>query len=222
MNVQCTATALIIRSIPVIDPGSDLNKRFMKDQIATVYGQSLDGQWLYVDAPAARGWVSKTFTTEPKVVALSTPSWPRVPHGLDEIKKLFGEPGKPICQAGRIKLPKELKLSWSSEKIAVFACHKLIEDVLQSVFKTINDKGYWDLIETYGGCYEFRNTRGASHYSCHAWGIAIDINPGSNPLGQKPKMPQQLITIFKDHGFFWGGDFSGRTDGMHFQYAVGY
>ena len=222
MIVKCTVNAARIRSLPLIENSTDLNKRLMLNQTATVYGKSIDNKWLYLDAPAARGWVSADLVVEDNNVVITSPAWPRVPNGLAEIKALFGEAGKPVCQAGRVKLPKELKLSWENQKIVVFACHKLIEDVLTSVFTQIDSRGLWDLLEEYGGCYEYRNTRASSHLSCHAWGIAIDLNPKTNPLGGIAHMDSRIVTIFKDHGFFWGNDFQGRKDPMHFQYARGY
>lgn len=221
MIVECTASALKIRSLPTLEDATDLGKRFMKGQTAEVYGKSMDGKFYYVDAPAARGWVSVEYVAESKVI-ITSPAWPRIPNGLNEIKALFGEPGKPICYAGRVRLKRELKISWGQEKIVVFACHKLVEDVMQSCFDQIHDQNLWDLLGEWGGCYNYRPVRGSSHISTHAWGIGIDLDPDNNPLGGVGKLDTRIIRVFKDHGFMWGGDFSGRKDPMHMQYAKGY
>jgi hypothetical protein len=56
--------------------------------------------------------------------------------------------------------------------------------------------------------------------SSHAYGIAIDINPETNPfLGTmcKTDMPQPaFIKLFKDKGWGWGGNWSNPKDPMHF------
>jgi hypothetical protein len=35
-------------------------------------------------------------------------------------------------------------------------------------------------------------------------------------------MNLQVVAVFEHFGFLWGGDFRGRPDPMHFQYATGY
>ena len=63
--------------------------------------------------------------------------------------------------------------------------------------------------------------------SLHSWGIAIDINPAQNPYqrgnyGAPIKdIPDPVIEIFKHNGFFWGGDWPGERDAMHFEWYGG-
>ncbi len=82
-----------------------------------------------------------------------------------------------------------------------------------------------------GGFY-WRNARGSTMLSPHAFGIAIDINPYENPmcLGYDPKgycggqvklvtdIPQCVVNAFKRYGFDWGGDWSSSKDAMHFEF----
>jgi hypothetical protein len=70
-----------------------------------------------------------------------------------------------------------------------------------------------------GGCYVPREIRGPSggSISRHAWGVAIDINPSSNPFGGAPRMDPRLVAIFRAHNFAWGGSWA-RPDGMHFEW----
>jgi hypothetical protein len=225
MKYQCTATALTIRSLPEVKPGTDLGKRVFKRQVVESWGLSHDGKWAYVDAPAGRGWVSLQYLELiPEAFApaiVSSGGWPRVPKGKDEIIEIFGQPGKPLCYAGRVKLPATLKLSWANESIQVLACHKLMEDVFTSVFQTLFDKGMWEQIVNFGGIYNDRSVKGSSKVSTHAWGISVDIDTLNNPLGKAPKMDLKLVKVFEDHGFEWGGRWT-RPDGMHHQYARGY
>jgi hypothetical protein len=54
----------------------------------------------------------------------------------------------------------------------------------------------------------------------------FDINATFNPLGAQPALVGQhgsvreLVSIANEHGFFWGGHFDKRRDGMHFEVAV--
>jgi len=61
--------------------------------------------------------------------------------------------------------------------------------------------------------------------SNHAFGSAFDINVAYNPLGAEPVYPGQkgcvfdLVPLAHEHGFYWGGHFRNRRDGMHFEIA---
>lgn len=68
--------------------------------------------------------------------------------------------------------------------------------------------------------YNYRSKRGGGGLSMHSWGIAVDINPGSNPAGSTDTdIPRPIIDIFNKYGFFWGGNWEGRVaDPMHFEW----
>ncbi len=59
--------------------------------------------------------------------------------------------------------------------------------------------------------------------SNHAYGTAFDINAAQNGLGVEPAAigkrgcVRELVPLANRHGFFWGGHFSKRKDGMHFE-----
>jgi hypothetical protein len=61
--------------------------------------------------------------------------------------------------------------------------------------------------------------------SNHAYGSAFDINYAWNRLGQVPALVgekgavRELVTLAHKHGFYWGGHFNERLDGMHFEVA---
>lgn len=81
----------------------------------------------------------------------------------------------------------------------------------------------WGL-HNFGGSYNYRPVRGSSRLSTHAFGASIDLDPGHNPLipvgaPNKYTMPPAAVNAFKATGAFWGGDYKGRKDPMHFQYA---
>ncbi len=74
-----------------------------------------------------------------------------------------------------------------------------------------------------GQCWGFacRAIRGRNVASNHSWGLAVDLNSLANPMGPRlvTDMPSWLPQLWRDHGFRWGGDYSGRKDAMHYEYV---
>lgn len=94
---------------------------------------------------------------------------------------------------------------------------------LDNVQKEVNaaNTGYhFDTVQT----YNYRSKIWGGGLSLHSWGMAIDINPGTNPyqLGNygepQTDIPGKVIEIFKNNGFAWGGDWAGARDAMHFEF----
>ena len=79
--------------------------------------------------------------------------------------------------------------------------------------------------------YEWRlMASGTGHMSHHSYGVAIDINPDDNPAtytggsynpgGNYFSITDEIVQIWKKHGFYWGGDWNGYyKDYMHFTYT---
>lgn len=79
----------------------------------------------------------------------------------------------------------------------------------------------WGL-NKYGGGYNFRQMRGSSRLSMHAYGCAVDFDPARNGMGAKdPHFAHcPIVTAaFKSEGWVWGGDWK-NPDGMHWQAAI--
>jgi len=98
---------------------------------------------------------------------------------------------------------------------------------LKSLFGAWSSAGLLDRILTWDGSWAPRFIRGSrTTLSNHAWGTAFDINARWNPLGTVPPAigdkgcTRELVSIAEDNGFFWGGNFSKRPDGMHFECAM--
>ncbi len=75
-------------------------------------------------------------------------------------------------------------------------------------------------LTAWGGSYNYRNTRGATSLSMHAYAIAFDIDTKHNALGTKGRFFKAeyapYVAIYERYGFYWGGRFR-RKDGMHFE-----
>lgn len=104
--------------------------------------------------------------------------------------------------------------------------HKKIQEPIQQLFSAWEAAGLSDLILGWAGSYVPRLVRGSSRtLSNHAYGAAFDINVPWNPLGARPALVgergsvRQLVPLANEHGFYWGGHYNNRKDGMHFEYA---
>ena len=95
---------------------------------------------------------------------------------------------------------------------------------LIKLFQDWQDAGLLYLIMTWGGGWSPRFIRGSrTILSNHAWGTAFDINVQWNQLGTTPALKgatgsvRELVEIAYNNGFYWGGWFPNRPDGMHFE-----
>ena len=110
-------------------------------------------------------------------------------------------------------------------------CHRLAVPRFRALFAAWQRAGLMNRINHFSGPYVARYKRGVTHdgnarnLSNHAWGTAIDFNVPQNRLGRPPARLGgdgcllELVPIANDLGFYWGGHFSGRLDGMHFEIA---
>jgi hypothetical protein len=117
--------------------------------------------------------------------------------------------------------------SWVANNIRVgsvpilgtVTCHKLMFKQLRGALGEIQARGLASKIRTGDGCYVPRFIERNPHnsISLHTWGIAIDINAGSNPVNHASTQDPRVVQIFKKWGYTWGGDWSSPKDPMHFQ-----
>ncbi|KAK47785.1 murein transglycosylase [Caballeronia jiangsuensis] len=146
------------------------------------------------------------------------------PAGLDEIIDTFGSLDVPDFQA-RYIVPFELPypLYFEGKKVLRARCHYLLCDNFIKAFSLLQERKLDRFVQNYGGIYARRPIRGqTSHASTHSWGIAIDLEPEKYPLGSKERFPPEVVDTFTECGFLYGGDFKGRKDPMHFQFATHY
>jgi peptidoglycan hydrolase-like protein with peptidoglycan-binding domain len=104
--------------------------------------------------------------------------------------------------------------------------HDKAKAQLEGMWKAWEAKGLKSRVLSFGGSFVPRFIRGSSSaLSNHAFGSAFDINMAQNALGKTPARVgtkgsvRELVPIAHDFGFYWGGHFSNRADGMHFEVA---
>ena len=72
----------------------------------------------------------------------------------------------------------------------------------------------------WGGCFNIRNIAGSNNWSNHSWACAIDLSPGTNGFhAGHGNLGNVVIDALKRQGAYWGGDYHGRTDPMHFEFV---
>lgn len=105
--------------------------------------------------------------------------------------------------------------------------HKKGAENIKGFFAEIERQGLLDLVISWAGSFYPRFIRGSqSALSNHSWGTAFDINAPENwlgatpaPVGKKGSL-LKLVPIANSFGFYWGGHYNSRLDGMHFELAV--
>lgn len=156
------------------------------------------------------------------------------PSGLAAVVARFGDPRAYLRTDGtlspgweskyiiRVPLPHPTPLAWSPETlVSRVAVHRDIADLTRETFAAIDDAGLWAKLGPYGGGYAPRMKRGAASPSLHSWGIAFDWSPSRYPLGSTRRFPAAVVDVWRSFGWIYGGDFRGRKDPMHWQFARG-
>ena len=171
--------------------------------------------------------------------------WPAKPEfrplrSTEERQEVFGEFA--FVHEPRSDNPEHIRITdnWQEENIIVVdipqliqingtskvAFHKLAATQLQQLWQDWEDEGLLHLVISWHGSFVPRFIRGSrSSLSNHAFGTAFDINLNWNRLGVEPALVgrkgsvRELVKIANDNGFYWGGHFRGRPDGMHFEVA---
>ena len=113
--------------------------------------------------------------------------------------------------------------------------HKKLKTEVQAIFKEMADAGF----KIVGGDISYRTWgsdagfKGRFPQSAHTYGHAFDVNPVQNyciyangqivgdhysPGSDPYSVTEPIINIWKQHGFYWGGDWTSLKDYMHFSY----
>lgn len=111
--------------------------------------------------------------------------------------------------------------------------HQKLADEIQQVFAEMEAIGFPIKASQTAG-YNWRSMVSSGSVSHHSYGVAIDVNWNDNPyisnsltVGNSSYQPYinrfsvtpEVIQIWKNHGFYWGGDWNSSKDYMHFSYT---
>ena len=125
----------------------------------------------------------------------------------------------------RIEIPQLRGIAGAPESGQV-RFHQAAALQLQKLWKAWEDAGLLPLVKSWDGSFVPRFVRGSrSSLSNHCFGSAFDINASYNNLGTRPASVgrtgsvRELVPLANQMGFFWGGHYNGRADGMHFEIA---
>lgn len=138
------------------------------------------------------------------------------------LRKFYGEPGDEK-QLTVITFP--FPIFYQGKQVETTRVHKKCADSLLRILSAIhnkygNDRDIMEEAQDYAGIFSFRKKTGGSSYSLHAYGAAIDLDPGDNSYGSawpvKADMPIEIMEEFAREGWLPAGAFWGY-DAMHFQ-----
>ena len=105
--------------------------------------------------------------------------------------------------------------------------HSKLANEIKAIFEEMVEIGF--PVSSAGG-YNYRlMASGTGSLSHHSYGVAIDINAAANPAVYQSTninknspyyINSKVVSIWKKHGFYWGGDWSSSYyDPMHFTYT---
>jgi len=113
-----------------------------------------------------------------------------------------------------------LDIYYDGNPVKTIRCHTKVAASLKKVLTDIASSPFDHVLRDYAGCYNNRPMRGGSRPSKHAWGAAIDLNPGPNmlktPWPQRATMPFEVMEMFAREGWV-GLGWRDNRDAMHFQ-----
>lgn len=163
-----------------------------------------------------------------------------------ESENLFGKSVWQDCMLntfGKTESEVKSQLVDVAYKSKTYKVHKLVAADFTTAFNTITaaNINYDPTRSSAGGTFNWRcNKNSTGFLSPHAFGIAIDFNPDTNPncpltcqtggtcsciggdtcgticASGKYDLPSEIITAFSNNSFTWGGGWSSVKDYMHF------
>jgi hypothetical protein len=146
--------------------------------------------------------------------------WPRT--DTQSLLDYYGDPGDESNLA-LIHLPYEMR--YDGKVVTRMRVHKRCSASLLRVLGSIKHlmEAVPDIVPEatdFGGCFNYRLKRGGSSWSLHAWGAAIDLDPGDNAFRaswpMQADMPLEIIEAFAREGWISAAAMWGY-DAMHFQ-----
>ena len=209
----------------------------------------LNGKWYYLgtDGSARSGWqrVGRDwyyFYPDTNALAVNTivdgyqmgsdGKMGKIASGSSRLKWLFpaGLPVTPVqmqLYLTTIKVP-VIDENGKSSTIQLTIHKKLVREIT-AVFNELKAIGF-PVRKSDTAAYNWRNMASGSSRSHHSYGCVVDLNWNSNPMigvtagsyrpGKDPySVTSRVVQIWKNHGFYWGGDWKTTKDYMHFTYT---
>jgi peptidoglycan L-alanyl-D-glutamate endopeptidase CwlK len=165
------------------------------------------------------------------------------PKGIDyPIPSRNNDPGRIRVDAFFLKMYGENKEAVQKNLVKIdFLGHQLFVSKINSIDKKLlkiakelaKYPAFKKYLENIGGTFNWRNISGTNRLSTHSFGMTIDINvkysnywrwavgdkteDGKRPIIYKNKIPLEIVHIFEQNGFIWGGKWY-HYDTMHFEY----
>jgi hypothetical protein len=128
-----------------------------------------------------------------------------------------------------VTCPWPLHLS-GNDHTPLITIHKKCAESLKRVLATIweacgkSEEKIKELhYDVFDGGFCYRNKKGGSTLSCHAYGVALDFDAKDNAFHAEKHLFMDdsiIVKAFKAEHWVWGGNWSeGSKDAMHFQAA---
>ena len=145
--------------------------------------------------------------------------WPKSDY--KSMVDFYGPPG----ESNLVTITFPTTMFYDGKRVKTTRIHKKCAEsfvrVLTQIQKLHGDKTHiMDAVSDYGGCFNHRNSRGATSLSKHAWGAAVDLDPDNNPFRahwpMKAAMPIEIMEEFAREGWLCAGA-AWSFDAMHFQ-----
>jgi hypothetical protein len=153
-----------------------------------------------------------------------------VPRGWKAVKAFYGDPAFLELSGGNV----DLDDAWEAQnlvllrkvggtKLNVRLHYKVAPYFLAAFAAALTDAPAYTVRLLGGFCARHQRHDPRLPLSLHAYGAAVDVNWDTNPMGKilVTDLPRTLVDAFRNHGWEWGGDWTGVKDPMHFQYARG-
>jgi hypothetical protein len=154
---------------------------------------------------------------------------------LAAVKAAFGEPAVRDLGPGRFEIdPEWVSRTMVTEDVPLLgrvSCHRAVLPALRAAMDELERRGLGWLVDAAPphDCWAPRligldvaaTPAGPGvrpRLSRHAWGIAVDLNPGRNPPGAAPVQQEELVAVMERHGFTWGGAWL-RPEGAYFEHV---
>ena len=138
------------------------------------------------------------------------------------LKAFYGQPGN---ENNLDKITFPFPTGYEGNPVATTRVHEDCAHSLMRILEDIksrhgDDPAIMRIASDFGGCYNFRQKRGGSTWSLHAYGAAIDISPTTNGFKDawpiRSNMPLEIIECFYREGWISGAVEWGY-DAQHFQ-----